>query len=103
MKERTRRLPKDRKEELLAAALKLAEKHGYKNVSRLAVADACGVSEALLSHHFGTMPAFRRTLMRYAVKQGNARVVLQGMADGCPYASKAPDELKARAIAGMSA
>jgi len=103
MKERIRRLPKDRKEELLAAALKLAEKQGYKNVSRMAIADACGVSEALLSHHFGTMVEFRRTLMRYAVKEGNATLVMQGLADGNPYARKAPEALRLAAITQMTA
>ena len=101
MKERTRRLPKDRKEELLAAALALAEKQGYMNVSRAAIAAKCGVSEALLSHHFGTMVEFRRTLMRYAVAKENLPVVLQGIVDGNRFALKAPEALRARACAGL--
>ncbi len=90
MKERIRRLPKD-----------LAEKQGYTNVSRAAIAQRCGVSEALLSHHFGTMTEFRRTLMRYAVAHENLPVVLQGLVDGNRYALKAPEALRARACAGL--
>ena len=103
MKTRIRRLPKDRKEELLNAALALAEKQGYTNVSRASIASACGVSDALLSHYFGTMTEFRRTLMRYAIKQESVAVVLQGLADRNRYALKAPEALRQRAVAGMTA
>lgn len=102
MKERIRRLPKDRKEELLAAALALAEKQGYTNVSRAAIAAQCGVSEALLSHHFGTMIEFRRTLMRYAIRKENLAVVLQGLVAKDARAIKAPELLRARACGSMT-
>ena len=101
MKERIRRLPKDRKEELLAAALALAEKQGYANVSRAAIASQCSVSEALLSHHFGTMTEFRRTLMRYAIRKENLAVVLQGLVAKDARALKAPEALRALACAGL--
>lgn len=103
MKERTRRLPRDRKDELLSAALALAEKQGYMNVSRAAIASQCGVSEALLSHHFGTMTEFRRTLMRYAIRKENLAVVLQGLVARDARALKAPDALRARACAEIAA
>lgn len=103
MKERTRRLPRDRKDELLSAALTLAEKQGYMNVSRAAIAAKCDVSEALLSHHFGTMAEFRRTLMRYAIQHESLPVVLQGIVDKNRYALKAPEALKARARAEIAA
>ena len=103
MKERTRRLPRERQDELLRAALTLAEEQGYTNVSRAAIAAYCGVSEALLSHHFGTMAEFRRTLMRYAIQHESLPVVLQGNVDKNRYALKAPDALKARARAEIAA
>jgi AcrR family transcriptional regulator len=101
MKDRTRLAPKTRKADLLNAALKLAVKHGYQNVTRQQVAEAIDVSCSLISHHFGTMTQFRRALMRHAVTVGNATVVKQGIADGNAQALKAPVELRQRAIAQM--
>lgn len=95
MKTRIRKLAPDRRKELLAAAVRLAATRGYTKVSRADIAAACNVSEALVSHHFGTMLAFRRALMRHAVASGNARVVAQGLADGNPYAKRADHDLRA--------
>lgn len=103
MKDRTRRPVADRRAELLAAALKLAVKHGYRNVTRAAVAEACNVAESLVPYHFGTRVQFQRTLMRYAIHEGSTAVVAQGLADGNVYARKAPEGLRQAAIAGMSA
>ena len=101
MKQRTRRLPADRREELLKAALKLATKHGYRNVTRAMVAEACSVAESLIPYYFGTMTQFHRTLMRHAIHEGNATVVAQGLADGNTYARKAPDALRKAAVAEL--
>lgn len=101
MKDRTRRLPADRREELLEAALKLAEKHGYRNVTRAEIAAACNVSPSLISHHFGTRTQFQRTLMRYAIKHESAPVVMQGLAEGNAYAKKAPEALREAAVKGL--
>ena len=91
-----------RKEQLLAAALRLAAKHGYAKLTRKQIAEEAGVSDTLLSLHFGTMVEFRRTLMRYAIKRGNATVVAQGLADRNPYAKKAPAALKAAALQAIA-
>lgn len=91
--------PEQRKADILVASIKIAETHGYDRISRKQIADAAGVSEALVSHHFGTMPHFRRELMRYAVKRGNARIILQGLLAKDHQARKAPEALQAEARA----
>lgn len=94
--------PKEKKARvvgLLDAALPLAAAHGYRNVTRAMLATECGVAEALVSYYLGTMPELRRALMRHAVHVGHATIVLQGLADGNPYARKAPTELRAAALA----
>lgn len=91
--------PEQRKADILVASIRLAERDGYDRISRKQIAEAAGVSEALVSHHFGTMPHFRRELMRYAVKRGNARIVLQGLLAKDHQAKKAPDSLQAEARA----
>lgn len=95
----TKRLtPKDRKRELLQHALELAAELGYMNVTRLAVATRAGVTPGLVSIRFGSMPAFRRDLMRYAVREQHAAVVGQGLALRDAFAARAPDELKQQAL-----
>lgn len=92
----------DRKTQLLEHGVKLAEKHGYTHVSRKQVGDAAGVSEGLLSLHFGTMEAFRRALMQHAIATSNTRVVAQGLIAGDKQARKAPDNLKQLALANVA-
>jgi AcrR family transcriptional regulator len=96
-----------RKQVILARAMTLAAKHGYTNITRQQIAEAAGVVEATVSHHFGTMVQFRRALMRAAVDDAGKtpaalKVVLQGLADKNTYAAKASDDLKAQAAAVLA-
>lgn len=87
-------MSKTTRPEILAAALVLAEKHNYIQVTRNEIADAVGVSGSTVQYHFGTVTQLRSDLMRYAVKQRNARVVAQGLANGDKHALRADDRLK---------
>lgn len=104
----TKRLLADvRKPQLLDHAIRIATRVGYANVSRPMIAEAAGVTPALISHHFGTMTAFRRTLMRYALAEAAdsvdaRRVVLQGLMAKDKHAAKCPVEIRERAMAEMS-
>lgn len=53
----------DRRQDLLAAARRLFLDGGYRGTTTLAVAEAGGVSEALLLKHFGTKQALFREAM----------------------------------------
>lgn len=93
-----RHTPKDRKGQLLVAALELAERVGYTQVTRDALAAAAGVSPALVSVRFGTMLCFRRDLMRFAIRKEALRVIAQGLCISDCHARKAPEELRRRAM-----
>jgi AcrR family transcriptional regulator len=93
--------PKQRKEEILEAALKLATKHGYKNLTRHAVADAAGCSIALVSHYFNTFAQLERAIMRAAVTQQVLPIVAQGIARQDGQALKAPFELRKAALQSL--
>lgn len=95
---RTRLKPEARKEDILAAAVPLAVKLGYSNVSREKIAEAAGVSGAVLNYHFGTMLQFRRDLMRYAIKQKALAIIAQGLSSGDAQAVKAPEDLRRLAL-----
>lgn len=90
--------PEARKEDILAAALPLAEQLGYANLTRDQIAGAAKISGPTLHYHFGTMAAFRRDLMRYAVKHENLRVIGQGLTAGDPQAAKVSDAVRRSAL-----
>jgi AcrR family transcriptional regulator len=92
-----------RVEEIVAAGLVLAVAKGYQQVSRADLAQAVGVAESLVSAKFGTMPQFRRALMRAAVHQRNAAVVAQGLAMRDQEAGKADDALRNAAASFLKA
>ena len=91
--------PDDRKQQILNAAIKVAGRPGgWGKMTRDAVAREAGCAEGLVSKYFGTMIAFRRSIMRAAIQARNLAVVAQGLAAGDTNAQKAPPELKAAAV-----
>lgn len=90
-----------RRELILAAALALSGVYGYNKITREQVATAACCADNLISHHFGTMPNFRRDIMREAIRRGNLVVLAQGLAARDPHAQKAPTELKEQALRGL--
>lgn len=90
-----------RKKHILACAIKLSETEGYLNVTAKQVGEMANVSHALVLNYFKSMPELRRAIMRNAVAQGNATVVLQGLVIKDKYALAAPDELKQKALASL--
>lgn len=95
-----RRIPKtERKLEIINAALRVASRPGgWSKLTRSAVAGEAECTEGLVSLHFGTMLAFRRTVMRAAIVAEELGVIAQGLAAGDKCAQKADPELKARAL-----
>jgi AcrR family transcriptional regulator len=90
---------RERTAQILAAALKLAAKHGYQRITREAIAEAANVSPALVSHHMGTMDQMRRAIMREAVRIECLPVIAQGLVARDRHAGKAPDHLRQAALA----
>lgn len=86
-----------RREQILTAALTLAEAQGYGNIRRDAVALKASVSQGLVNMYFGNMANLRDELMRHAVKAGNLQVIAQGLLDRHPEALKAPQSLRSLA------
>jgi len=98
---RKRLEPAERKQQIMTAALKLARKHGYMIITREAVAEEAGVSAGLVSLYWGTMPKFRRSIMREAVRTECMPVIAQGLVNGDPIARRAPDDVVSLAIASI--
>ena len=88
--------------QILAAALELAPKVGYQKLTREAIAQHLGIPSSLIPYHMGTMPAFRRQIMREAVRVECLPVIAQGLAARDSQALKAPPELRARALQSLA-
>jgi AcrR family transcriptional regulator len=86
-----------RKGEILAAAVKVAERDGYQTITREKVAREAGVTEGLVSHHLGTMKQLKRAVMRYAINNELLKIVGIGVVLADDNAMKAPIELQTRA------
>ena len=100
----TKRLhPDDRKQQILNAAIKVAGRPGgWGKLTRDAVAREAGCAEGLVSKYFGTMIAFRRAIMRAAIRDWNLSVIAQGLAAGDKVAMKAEEDLKRKALATLA-
>lgn len=92
---------KEREAQILRASLKAAETLGYHRMTLQQIADAAEVSKALPLAYFGTMSAWRRKVMREAVRLRNLRVIAQGLAAGDPHARKAPEDIRLAALSAL--
>jgi AcrR family transcriptional regulator len=90
--------PEARREQILAAALKIANDTGYSSLTRDAVAQSAGVATGQVNHIFNTMTQLRRAVMRAAVHRELRPIIAQGLAEGCKEARNAPEWLKREAL-----
>lgn len=95
---RARTNPKLRKQQVLEAAVTVAIERGYQNMGRPDVAEMAGVSQALVSHYFGTLDNLRAMVMDYAVRNEVVAVVAQGLGGANDAARNAPAHLRDKAI-----
>lgn len=93
--------PDARKEDIMAAALPLAERKGYNRITRDEIVAAAKVSGPVLHYHFGSMDQFRRSLMRYAVKNRCLRVIAQGIVANDVQALKVDEATRRKALAAF--
>ncbi len=84
----------DRTQSLLAAALRVAERVGWREMTRAQVAAEADCSEGLVTTRLGTMDAMRRSVMRAAIRQRSLAVLAQGLAVRDRHALAAPSDLK---------
>lgn len=101
MKPQLKMQARERKAQILSAALDLCKTASYSRITREQIAERAGIPPTLITYHFGTMPALRRDIMREAVRIECLPVVAQGLAVRDAHAVKAPEELRNRAIASL--
>ena len=97
-----RRKPDVRKEEILTAAMVVAERDGFINLQRETVASQAQCSTGSVNRYFGNMNQLRIAVMRRAVKKEVLPIVAQGLSLCNSHALKASDTLKQAAIQSIS-
>ena len=93
MKPQPKLPPAARRERLLEAALTLAARHGYENVTRNMIAAESGCSGALVSWHW-TASELHTAILTRAVDVAQLDVLAQGLALRHPVALAAPEALR---------
>lgn len=88
---------------LIDAAVQLATKVGWSNLTRDGVAAEAGVCPALVTVRIGTMNELRRSVMRAAIDKRAMRVIAEGLAAEDRYACRIDPTLKAEAAAWLQA
>lgn len=86
------------KEQLLAVAIELAKRVGYRNVTRPLLAHKSKVSVSLISTRFGSVPELYDDIMRAAVDREILPIIAQGIVAKDSIALNASDALKKRAM-----
>jgi DNA-binding transcriptional regulator YbjK len=99
----TRMKPEARKADILEAAIKAAEKHGFADVRQKDIAEQAECGFGTVSLYFNTMTQMRRAIMRAAVERKNLKLIAQGLGIGHPEARKASDDIKKKALKLLSA
>lgn len=92
--------------QILAAAVKVAKRHGLTAITKQSVAAEAGVSPSLVLHYFERMAELRSKVIAHAVKHnadaGMAGIVAEGLALRHPVARRAPAHVKRLATAAWS-
>lgn len=91
---RKRMPPDERRQSILAAAVKEARRLGYRNITRDGVATAAGVTFPRVTQLFGDMTGLRRAIMRYALDHDDLTLLAQGLAHRDPIARRANATIK---------
>jgi AcrR family transcriptional regulator len=77
---RNRLLPDKRKDQILLAAIQLAECNGLADIDAVSVAAGAGCAVSLVRHYFGTPDMLRRSIVVKAVQQRRIPVIAMALA-----------------------
>jgi AcrR family transcriptional regulator len=94
--------PAIRREEILSAASELANKIGYQNITRDAVASLVGISSGLIALYFNTMAQLKAAVMRRAIEKEILPIIAQGLSLGDIQTQEVAPDLKKRVIEFLS-
>jgi AcrR family transcriptional regulator len=77
-----RKKPQQTYEQIITAALTLAEKYHYMSVTAGMIAERAGCSKSLVRHHLGNDLDMRSRMLAAAVMRGRDEIIEQGIRAG---------------------
>lgn len=85
-----RMAPAERTEQILQAAIRVAEVKGYSKINRLQVVEELKgeVTDGLVSRYFGQRAQLREAVRKAGLARGNLTIIAQALALGDKYAKK---------------
>jgi AcrR family transcriptional regulator len=86
------------KDQILAAALELAESIGYAHVLKRHIAKKLKIGMGTVNSNWGTMEALRYEVVREAIRTTNTTVMLQAIAARHPLTIRMSLEKRAAAL-----
>jgi AcrR family transcriptional regulator len=92
----------ERSDEILEAAILLAQEKGLRFVTRDGVAERARVSTALVNRYFGTIGALRDRIILESVRRELLPILAQALIDQNPIALRAPRQLRQRAALSIN-
>jgi len=95
---RLRLEPSERADNILAAAVAVALREGFRGITRDQVAAEANSSVGLIYTYYRSMDSLRDEVMRVAVRDKHLAIVAQGVASGNVVAARAPAELRRAAL-----
>lgn len=87
-----------RKSEILSAAMRLAERKGYQQVTRDEIAVEAGCAQGSVTRYFPTMQHTKRAIVGQALATRNLKILAQALAADDPRAKRMPDDLRTAVI-----
>ena len=94
----SRMKPTVRREQILTAAMTIAERDGFNALTRDGIAEEAGVATGMVNHVFSTMDKLRKAVMRSAVHKELKPIIATGLSSGMLEAREAPEWLKREAL-----
>lgn len=94
--------PTERKQQILEAAIDLANEIGFGKLTRQNIAASADVSEGLVSKYWGTMTKMRRAVMRKAIKKGEMKIIAEGIAMNEPECAKLSPVARQKALSVLA-
>ncbi len=91
------------KDRIMRAALHIAARDGFRQVTRAGVATFARIAPGSISYHFGPLRKFQTAIVLAAIAAENLAVIGQALAARHPAALKAPEALKAKALKAITA
>lgn len=101
-KMRERKLPKERKKELLSEAVELSKELGYSHITRDGIAKKAKVSYGLVTRYFQSMDNLRRLVLKEAIRTEILEIIAQGLVRKDPLTRRLTPELKERVLTYLS-